>query len=94
MSNKGYYILHYVNVQKIIKVNVVVTGKTPEISTETHHKAQQNVINEDQPICKHFSKNGIDLFSTTALSLNSNLSAACCCCLPSGCRSVPTDVSV
>jgi hypothetical protein len=42
--------------KKIIKVSVVLTGKTPEISTETHHKAQQNVINEDQPICHHFPK--------------------------------------
>jgi len=34
----------------------VLTGKTPEISIETHHKAQQDVINEDQPICDHFPK--------------------------------------
>jgi len=56
MSNKGYNILYYVHEHKITKVTVVLTAKTPEISTGTHHKAQQNVINEDQPIRHHFPK--------------------------------------
>jgi hypothetical protein len=54
----------------------VLTGKTPAISTETHHKAQQDVIKEDQPTIDHFTKMvfGINLVSTIALWLNSNVS--------------------
>jgi hypothetical protein len=34
----------------------VLTGRNLAVSNETHHKAQQDVINEDQPICDHFPR--------------------------------------
>jgi hypothetical protein len=40
----------------------MLSGKNLVLSTETHHKAQKDVVNEDQPTHDH-------LFSTTALSL-------------------------
>jgi hypothetical protein len=42
--------------KKIIKTDVMLTGKIREISIETHHKAEYDVINENQPICSRFPK--------------------------------------